>query len=54
LSVILFADVAQQAEQLFRKQQVAGSSPAIGSTVNTIQTSKSGCSADLSAGHFRV
>jgi hypothetical protein len=27
----VFADVAQQAEQLFRKQQVAGSSPAIGS-----------------------
>jgi len=28
------ADLAQLAEQLFRKQQVAGSSPAVGSTEN--------------------
>jgi hypothetical protein len=40
LSVILFADVAQQAEQLFRKQQVAGSSPAIGSTENRMRIGK--------------
>jgi hypothetical protein len=31
-AVLSRADVAQLAEQLFRKQQVAGSSPAIGST----------------------
>jgi hypothetical protein len=36
------ADLAQLAEQLFRKQQVAGSSPAVGSTENLAVARKSG------------
>jgi hypothetical protein len=50
----VYADVAQLAEQLFRKQQVAGSSPAIGSTEKPIRITKTGCSAAIPAGRFRV
>ena len=39
------ADLAQLAEQLFRKQQVAGSSPAVGSMENPVVATKSGPSA---------
>ena len=34
--LIGFADLAQLVEQLFRKQQVAGSSPAVGSTARNV------------------
>ena len=37
---VRFADVAQLAEQLFCKQQVAGSSPIVGSALKTRQMSE--------------
>jgi len=36
------ADLAQLAEQLFRKQQVAGSSPAVGSMENPVVATNEG------------